>query len=198
MNWDNLTVRALAPRVWGASGKACTARRKRKKTEAEFSFRNPAKYATAECLFESHLLLRRRRWYDRSTMTTANTARKGPRPSLIASRPPRKREPRLLAIIDQNRCTGCEACIAFCPVDCIEIVPGADFAQFQQTVEVDIERCIGCALCAKHCPWDAIPMFSYREGIEKAPLMTLKSICEQKTRGDLEIVKEAPASGPAS
>lgn len=115
-----------------------------------------------------------------------NTARKGPRPPGIASKPPRKRDPRLLAVIDQSGCTGCEACITFCPVDCIEIVSNVPHAQFQQLVEVDIERCIGCGLCSKYCPWETIPMFSYEEGIKQAPLFTLKSVCNQKTRTDAE------------
>ena len=123
-----------------------------------------------------------------------NTARKGPRTPLIAAKPARKKEPRLLAVINQSGCTGCEACIVFCPVDCIEIVPGAQFAQLQQVVEVDIERCIGCALCSKHCPWDTIPMFSYEEGIQKAPELTLKTVCNQKTQDDLEAAPKVSGS----
>ncbi len=124
-----------------------------------------------------------------------NTARKGPRPEAIAKKLVRKKEPRLLAVINQAGCTGCEACIIFCPVDCIEIVPGVGIAQFQQVVEVDIERCIGCALCSKNCPWDTIPMFNYDEGIQQAPDLTIKSICNQKTRED---ISADPASAPAA
>ena len=117
---------------------------------------------------------------------TENIARKGERPPNIAKKAARKREPNILAVINQSGCTGCEACIVFCPVDCIEIVPGVGIAQFQQVVEVDIERCIGCALCAKHCPWDTIPMLPYPEGVQKAPAMTLRSVCNQKTVEDLK------------
>lgn len=104
-----------------------------------------------------------------------------------ALKPPRKKAPPKLAVIVQSGCTGCEACIVFCPVDCIEIVPGVRHAQFQQIVEVDLARCIGCALCAKHCPWDTIEMLPYEQGLKEAPFHTLKSICGQKTSDEIAI-----------
>lgn len=94
-------------------------------------------------------------------------------------KPPRKKIPPKLAVINQNGCTGCEACIVFCPVDCIEIVPGIQHAQFQQVVEVDLSRCIGCSLCAKYCPWETIQMMPYEQGLKEAPSCTLRSVCGQ-------------------
>ena len=37
------------------------------------------------------------------------------------TKPPRKRLPKQLAVIHADNCTGCEACIEVCPVDCIEL-----------------------------------------------------------------------------
>ncbi len=94
-----------------------------------------------------------------------------------AQKPARKKTPPKAAVINQNGCTGCEACIVFCPVDCIEIVPGVLHTQLQQVVEVDIARCIGCSLCAKNCPWNTIEMLPYEEALKEAPSMTLRSVC---------------------
>lgn len=99
--------------------------------------------------------------------------------ALRALKPPRKKAPPKLAVINQNGCTGCEACIVFCPVDSIEIVPGIQHAQVQQVVEVDLARCIGCSLCAKHCPWDTIDMLSHDEAIKVSGERTLRSVCDQ-------------------
>lgn len=99
-------------------------------------------------------------------------------------KPPRKKTPPKLAVINQNGCTGCEACLIFCPVDCIEIVPGMEHRQLQQVVEVDLDRCIGCALCAKNCPWDTIDMLPHDDAIKAAPSVTLRSVCAQKTIND--------------
>jgi len=74
-----------------------------------------------------------------------------------------KRPPKLLAIVHQSGCTGCEVCIAGCPVDSIEIVPGPDPTNpvYQQNVEIDLARCIGCQNCAQDCPWETITMYQH-------------------------------------
>ena len=71
---------------------------------------------------------------------------------------PRKKLPKELAVIYADNCTGCEACIEVCPVDCIYKVPGEDQPALQTFCDIDLERCIGCALCERWCPWDAIEM----------------------------------------
>lgn len=71
---------------------------------------------------------------------------------------PRKKLPKELAVIRADNCTGCEACIEVCPVDCIYKVPGVDQPVLQTFCDIDLERCIGCSLCERWCPWDAIDM----------------------------------------
>ena len=70
----------------------------------------------------------------------------------------RKKLPKELAVVRADNCTGCEACIEVCPVDCIYKVPGEDQPTVQWFVDIDLERCIGCQLCERWCPWDAIDM----------------------------------------
>jgi len=76
-----------------------------------------------------------------------------------------------VAVIDVDHCTGCEACLEVCPVDCITLVVQGDGVKGTEAwCEIDPERCIGCKLCIRlphrHsrkykleiCPWDAIEM----------------------------------------
>jgi Pyruvate/2-oxoacid:ferredoxin oxidoreductase delta subunit len=58
---------------------------------------------------------------------------------------------RQLAVITEA-CTGCAACLPFCPVDCIDDSPtctqGADSFH---PVHIHEEECIGCEVCARVC-----------------------------------------------
>ena len=69
-----------------------------------------------------------------------------------------KKPPKQLALLDEDLCTGCEACVSVCPVDCIDTLPGHDHSQVMQLCSIDLPRCIGCTLCAQVCPWDVITM----------------------------------------
>jgi electron transport complex protein RnfB len=89
----------------------------------------------------------------------------------MAKKGPRKKLPKELAVINADNCTGCEACIEVCPVDCIEkIEQYPSLGMLQSWCQIDLERCVGCEVCVHipkkktdpHelvvCPWDAIEM----------------------------------------
>lgn len=84
---------------------------------------------------------------------------------------PRKKLPKELAVINADNCTGCEACLEVCPVDCIiKIQQHDNFHGLQSWCQIDLDRCVGCEICVhipgkktnpydlKVCPWDAIEM----------------------------------------
>ena len=88
-----------------------------------------------------------------------------------------KKPPKLLAVVHQSGCTGCEVCIAGCPVDSIELVPGPDANNptFNQTVEIDLARCIGCQNCSQDCPWETITMYHNEDAFDVWATETLSS-----------------------
>ncbi len=86
-------------------------------------------------------------------------------------KPPRKKRPKEVALIDADRCTGCEACSEVCPVGGIKkIGPDAGAAGIHSRCEVDWEYCTGCKTCIRIrtkksdaftlliCPHEAIEM----------------------------------------
>jgi electron transport complex protein RnfB len=75
-----------------------------------------------------------------------------------AAKPSKKKFFKELAVINADNCTGCDACVEVCPVDCIYKVPGPDLPGLQAFCDIDLDRCIGCSLCERWCPWDAIDM----------------------------------------
>ena len=89
----------------------------------------------------------------------------------MAKQGPRKKLPKELAVINADNCTGCEACLEVCPVDCIvKIQQYPGMVGLQSWCEIDLERCVGCEVCVHIpgkktnpyeltvCPWDAIEM----------------------------------------
>jgi electron transport complex protein RnfB len=60
-------------------------------------------------------------------------------------------KPKVLAVIDEQRCIGCTLCIQACPVDAI-----LGSAKHMHTVISS--ECTGCELCVEPCPVDCIDM----------------------------------------
>jgi NAD-dependent dihydropyrimidine dehydrogenase PreA subunit len=74
----------------------------------------------------------------------------------------KKKRPKEVAVVVDG-CTGCEACVPFCPVDCIEHVPRsmAPPDQIIPPVHIRYDECIGCQICVRVCDkmaWSVIVM----------------------------------------
>jgi Na+-translocating ferredoxin:NAD+ oxidoreductase subunit B len=94
----------------------------------------------------------------------------------VAKEGPRKKLPKELAVINADNCTGCEACLEVCPVDCISKIQQYNhLGMLQSWCQIDLERCVGCEVCVRLprkktdpydltvCPWDAIEMVPTEE-----------------------------------
>ena len=58
--------------------------------------------------------------------------------------------PRVLAVINDD-CTGCNTCVDYCLVDCIEPASSAVNRVPPSPVTIREDECIGCVVCAKVC-----------------------------------------------
>ena len=82
-------------------------------------------------------------------------------PELTVNVKTKKVKPKWMAVVDEDNCTGCQVCVPFCPVDCIEPVPKEKYDIPIPPVQVRFNESIGCQMCAKACSkltWDAIRM----------------------------------------
>jgi Pyruvate/2-oxoacid:ferredoxin oxidoreductase delta subunit len=63
---------------------------------------------------------------------------------------------KLVAHIDSDHCTGCEACQDFCPTGCISTIPGEVYETIGAVNRVNESGCVGCFICLDYCRWEAI------------------------------------------
>ena len=56
----------------------------------------------------------------------------------------------MAAIVDSEKCTGCESCVESCPLDAIEMK--------DDIAVVDEDTCGDCGACVDACPVEAISM----------------------------------------
>jgi ferredoxin len=56
----------------------------------------------------------------------------------------------MAAVVDPEKCTGCETCVESCPLDAISMKDGK--------AVVDPDTCGDCGACVDACPVEAIRM----------------------------------------
>ena len=54
------------------------------------------------------------------------------------------------AVVDVEKCTGCETCLDRCQMEAIEIVDNIN--------SINLDRCIGCGLCVSTCEDNAMSL----------------------------------------
>lgn len=62
-------------------------------------------------------------------------------------------------VVQPERCSGCEACVAICPFDCLEIQITDPFPVFSSAAYLTKPtKCVSCRQCERICAKEAITM----------------------------------------
>jgi len=54
------------------------------------------------------------------------------------------------AVVDSEKCTGCESCVSECPSEAISMADGI--------AVINADLCVDCGVCVDACPTEAISM----------------------------------------
>lgn len=54
----------------------------------------------------------------------------------------------MAAVVDKEKCTGCETCVEVCPVEAIKVE--------NEVAVINEDECIDCGTCVAECPNEAI------------------------------------------
>ena len=65
------------------------------------------------------------------------------------SAPAKKRTEKMIAKVDETKCTGCGICLDVCPEEAITV---------DQVAKIDAADCIGCGSCVDECPTGVISL----------------------------------------
>jgi len=80
----------------------------------------------------------------------------------ILSKPSLESEP-LIAIVDEDLCSGCRLCISICPYKAIESVEEEVNGKTVTRAKVNEALCMGCGACVVACPSGAMQQFGFKD-----------------------------------
>ena len=73
----------------------------------------------------------------------------------------------LIAVVDEERCSGCSICIGICPYNAIRLKTQENV----RVAEVDPALCKGCGACAASCPTGAMQQFGFKDNQLKSQVL---------------------------
>jgi len=89
-------------------------------------------------------------WMDKKGYKSLDEIRGAVMKNLVSGAEMKRHQPGVHAVVDEEKCTGCEWCEKICLYEAITVE--------DEVAEVDEDRCDGCGMCSQVCPSKAISM----------------------------------------